>query len=191
MVVYVEADEFKNATARSGDPAELNDLDALLEMASRHIERKLEVARDYWAPVVGVREFVGVGGSVLWFSEDNRGYCATSITAIDSDHFVPTYRELPANAIFNGEPYNRVEAVHGVWLPGALYQISATWGWPETPGEVNNIVIMICDQVIRTRKAGPLAILDNIDTAIQLTPGLPRLLRDLADGIGRQVGVLA
>ena len=216
MTAYVTEQAFNNATDRSGDSPP--GLGVLLEAISRHVERQLEAAKDYWhAGTAGEdRVFTARGvppllprhnylyghaldgyvrhtGSARLYLHDGRwNYCATAITAITLDKgTAPAYRGWPDNASINDEPWIALDTQDYQPWPAGRYTITGTWGYPSTPGVLEEIVTMVADHVLRLELAGPLAQVENIDSAIQFTPGVARLIAELEEGIARRAAVLA
>ncbi len=205
---YLSADEFRqrvDSTDTRTDHAAL--LGEVLASVSRHVEHRLGVAVGYFNSDAGTRTFDGSGSARLWLRDDaGRAYCLTALTTVEVDHdgdgahelALPTaaLRRLPQNAAAEERPWTSLEllpaAPLSVWPPhpGAV-RITGTWGWASIPGQVKTLVAMIANQVLKLQQAGPLSTLANLDEVVQLTPGVPHLLRELEADVGRRIAVLA
>ena len=183
-----------------------SDAGDVLASVSRHVEHRLGVAVGYFNSATGERNFDGSGSRRLWLRDAGDAYCLTALTTVEVDAdgdgahelTLPTagLRRLPQNAEAEERPWTSLEllpaAPISAWPPhpGAV-RITGTWGWAAVPGQVKTLVAMIANQVLKLQQAGPLSTLANLDEVVQLTPGVPHLLRELEADVGRRIAVFA
>lgn len=60
-------------------------------------------------------------------------------------------------------------------------RIDAIWGWPEVPGAIREATILLTRELRDLQEAGYTLTLQNIDAAVALAPGGPKLLKQIVE----------
>lgn len=193
--VYVSREEFRE---RSGDKATSTNgmLDAVLEMASRALDRELSVAPGMFAPITSTAlTFTPYGGTTLYLRDSGGYQCfLRTITAdslkidSDADGSFDDYtwdladgwvRALPENASAFSEPYTAIELnpYHGsapltAWPTYKnSIQITGTWGWAVTPGVIVELVVDVARNILQAQRSGSIGI-PSMEGELPISPGM-------------------
>ena len=183
---YISAEDFR---ARISKTVTTDDgiLDDILKGVSRLIDR--ECGRFFGKDaLVIVRTYDGNGQARLYIDDiasttglivkvdldGDYAYGGDNETLTISTHFWPG----PPNAALGPEakPYRYLEVVPnngrlGVWPEQVrAVQVTAIFGWPAVPGAIVDAVVMVAHEITDLEQAGMTAALQNIDTAVNLSP---------------------
>jgi hypothetical protein len=183
---YATVEEYKARIGKSS----AGDDEALLEILkaiSRLIDRECGRFFGQDAAVV-VRLYDGNGQSRLYIDDVVTTTALVVKVDLDGDYdfdgadetlTVGTHFWLgPANADKGPEamPFRYLEIVpNNGWLSlwptqARAVQITAKFGWPAVPGAIREATVMITHEIADVQKAGPSAALQDIDSAVRLSP---------------------
>jgi hypothetical protein len=183
---YISAEDFRARISKT-IVADDDMLDELLAGVSRLIDRECGRFFNQDAEAV-VRHYDGNGQARLYIDDVATATDLVVKVDLDGDHefdgadetlTVGTHFWLgPANAALGSEagPYRYLELVPNngrlsVWpeRPRAA-QVTAIFGWPAVPGAIVEATVMIAREIADLEQAGMTAALQNIDTAVNLSP---------------------
>jgi hypothetical protein len=183
---YIKAEDFR---ARIGKTVTDDDgiLDDLLAGVSRLIDRECGRFFNQDAEVV-VRHYDGNGQARLYIDDVATATGLVVKADLDGDYDFDGADETltqgthfwlgPPNAGLGSEagPYRYLELVPNngrlsIWpeRPRAV-QITAIFGWPAVPGAIVEATVMIAREIADLEMAGMTAALQNIDSAVNLSP---------------------
>lgn len=209
---YATAQQFRDAR---GDVA--SGYSASLELGlitmSRLLERRLRVAPGGWNDSGSdTRVFDAHGGQILWLRDrEGRAYflqTATYSVGIDSEGDL-TYdgytidqddtflRGIPDNNSDHSEPFHSLEllpfmtsATVTSWPDRvSSVRITGSWGWPEVPPIITELVIHRTGELIDAQKAGSTGELASFDGGIPMQPNTAWLFKQAEEEFSRKIPV--
>lgn len=123
-----------------------DELDALIEQASRMFDQLCGVPSGYFNPVAipipTSKTIYGTGTNYLPLPPYVAGSLDTEIS-LPSDYTVPTYTEINGHLVINSNGKLPPFTFHHCegWYSGVAVTVTAIWGFRETPAEVKLAVI--------------------------------------------------
>lgn len=172
-MAYVTKAEVRLRVADGTTTASLPDdeLDMLIEQASRYFDLECGVDPEHFEPVAAgyeavelERTFYGDGTHYLRIDP----YVEGSISAVDlpADYTLPYYVERNGYLVRTGETHVLPVAYRGVWWAsggwpeGVPVTISAVWGYSDTPADVKMAIIELVINLWRETDPATLNLLD-------------------------------